>query len=195
MNILHSPPDCLAKAVAKEVGSEGIIWGDSPDPSIYARRYWPKNLLGLPVIAFSTFWTLSAAGYIDGVKGWDREPMPMLFFLWGMIFILFGAGLLFSPFWGRVRAERMYYVLTPNRAIIFERLLFLRIYVIHSHALRGFDRVSYGGDGGDIVFKRTISGSGRSRREHVIGFLGLKPYKSAEAAILRICASKDLTSR
>lgn len=156
---------------------------------MYSRRYWPNNLIGLPFSAFAVFWTLGACGYLDGWNSKTNEPAPLFVVLWGMMFVAIGLVVLFSPLWGRIRAERMYYVLTPKRALIFERLFVLKIRSIPVDALRGFERGSFGGEGGDIVFRRTITGSGRGRREEVIGFIGIDSYRDAETALLSLARS------
>jgi hypothetical protein len=94
--------------------------------------------------------------------------------------------MLLAPIIAGVKAERVYYVLTDKRAVIFEKLFTTKIISIHREALSRFERVSYGGKRGDLIFRRTVTGIGKGRREEVVGFLGLDCFREAEAALWKL---------
>ena len=174
-------PSCLEADVSRELGGEKVLWADTPGEWAYGRRYWKNALVGIPFTAFAVFWTLGASGQLEAFR--SKEPAPAFFQLWGLMFVAVGVGMLLSPLFAGVKAGRVYYVLTEKRALIFEKLLTTKITAIHRDALRGFERVSYDGKEGDIVFRRTVTGYGKGRREQIVGFLGLTSYAEAEAAL------------
>lgn len=86
---------------------ERLIWAGNPDPLRYAiGKGLVIAIVGIPFLAFSIFWVVMAA-------------MPgSLFYLFGIPFVLVGAGFVLSPFFQYWRARGVAYVLTDRRAII-----------------------------------------------------------------------------
>jgi len=181
---MNNVPTCLRETVLREIGSETVLWADGPGEWAYARRHWKTSLIGIPFTAFAVFWTLSASGRLESFR--SHRPAPPFFTLWGLMFVGFGLAMLLAPLLACFKAERVYYVLTDKRAVIFEKLFTTKIVSIHRDALPGFERVSYGDAQGDLVFRRTITGSGKRRREEVVGFLGLATVREAEASLMRL---------
>jgi hypothetical protein len=177
-------PSCLREVVSRELGAENVLWADSPGSWAYGRRYWKTSLLGIPFTAFAVFWTLGASGHLESFR--SSKPAPDFFVLWGLMFVAIGVGMLLSPLIAGCKAERVYYVLTDKRAVIFERFLTTKITSIHREGLAGFERLSYGGKQGDLVFRRTVTGTGKGRREEVVGFLGLDSFDEAEASLWKL---------
>ena len=185
---MQNLPTCLKDVVPRELGNEDVLWADSPGPWAYGRRHWKTSLLGIPFTAFAVFWTLAASGQLQGFR--SSKPAPDFFILWGLMFVAIGVGLLLSPLLASLKAERCYYVLTAKRALIFEKLITTKITSIHRDALSGFERISYGGKQGDLVFRRTVTGTGKGRREEVVGFLGLDSFHEAESALWKLLESR-----
>ena len=187
---MRNPPACLKEAVARELGIETIVWADGPGTSAYSRRYWKTSLFGIPFLAFSVFWTLGASGRLEGFRSKGGQSAPTFFILWGLMFVAIGLGLILSPVFAALKAERVYYVLTNKRAVIFEKLLTLKITSLERESLVGFERASYGDQQGDIVFRRTVIGTGKGRREQVVGFLGLDSFQEVEASLRKLLEEK-----
>src|SRR5205807_3079862 len=114
----------------------------------------------------------------------DRGKSPPPFFwLWGCMFIVIGLCILFSPAFALWKAGRVFYVVTERSAIIFERIWLLKIQSFDASGFGGFERVSRGDKGGDILFQRTIERRGKGTRVTEVGFLGLKDFAEAEQAL------------
>src|SRR4051812_46937561 len=181
MNVTSS---YLASDVAAEVGSEKVLWAASPRSWDYARHKWKSAWIGIPFTAFSIFWTWGAGGGLS-----DGKSAPTFFLLWGVMFICIGLSVLLSPFFAAWKAGRVYYVVTDRRAIIFEKVWSLKIQSFDAAAFEGFERVSRGGNAGDIIFQRKIERRGRGTNVSEVGFLGVAEFRKAEEA-LRIMALK-----
>ena len=181
---MNNIPACLQEAVSREIGAETVLWADAPGPWAYGRRHWKTSFFGIPFTAFAVFWTLGASGRLESFH--SGKPPPPFIALWGLMFVAIGITMLVAPVLAGIKAERMYYVLTDKRAIIFEKLFTTKITSIHHEALSGFERVSYDDKQGDLVFRRTITGSGKSRREEIVGFLGLASFREAEACVWKL---------
>ena len=177
---MESPPQSLSQAVARETSGLTVLWSGRPDSWGYARSQWPRALLGIPFTAFAVFWTWTAFG---GEWGRNGKPPPPFFVLWGCMFILFGLSFMLSPVYAFWKSGRVFYVVTDRGAIIFERTWALKIQSFEHPGLTGFERVSRGSQGGDLIFQRTIERRGKHTRVQEVGFIGLRDYSAAESAL------------
>jgi len=132
---MSNVPTCLRDTVSREIGAEAILWADRPGPWAYGRRHWKTSLFGIPFTAFSVFWTLGASGRLESFR--SGRPAPPFFTLWGLMFVGIGVAMLLAPLLASIKAERMYYVLTDKRAIIFEKLFTTKITSITARRSQG----------------------------------------------------------
>jgi len=104
--------------------------------------------------------------------------------LWGLMFVAIGLSMLLSPLFRALLAGRVYYAVTERRAVNFEKRLGLKIHSFHVSGFGGFERISHGGDSGDIVFWREVErGSKGGLRTTETGFMGLGNTDRAEKAL------------
>jgi len=183
---MNVPPPELAGSVATELGSEEILWAASPRSWDYARHKWKGAWIGIPFTAFSIFWTWGASGGLSGGKS-----APTFFVLWGVMFICIGLSILLSPVFAAWKASRVYYMVTPKRAIIFEKIWSLKIQSFDASSFGGFERVSSGGISGDVVFQRSIERCGKGTSVTEVGFLGLADFREAEDALRKMMESYE----
>lgn len=99
------------------------------------------------------------------------------------MFIIVGLWILLSPFFTLWKAGRVFYVVTERSAIIFERTWSLKIQSFDVSGFGGFERVSHGERGGDVLFQRTIEHRSNNTRITEVGFIGLRDYAEAEQAL------------
>ena len=182
---MQSPPASIAEAVSGELLGERVLWAASPDRWAYASRYWKTAVFGIPFAAFAIVWT-NQVSHIPAKVG---QGFAVFFPLWGLMFVLVGLSMLLSPLWAAWTAGSVYYVVTERRAIIFEKKLKLNIQSFSRSAVSGYERVSSGGAGGNIIFQRVADRSGRGTRVKEIGFIGLPEYAAAEHALNELVAS------
>lgn len=176
---MQPAPVSIADAVSRELMGERVLWAASPDRWAYASKYWKTALLGISFAAFSIFLTYEPSSVPR--KG-DYE-FTTLFPLWGLMFVALGLSMLLSPLWAAWTASDVYYVVTERRAIIFEKALKLKIHSFAPLAVAGYERISSGGPGGNIIFQRVSERSLRRTRVKEIGFIGLPEYAGAEQAL------------
>lgn len=174
----------LHRAIADEVGSEQIVWSDAPEPWGYARRSWKTALFGIP------FTTIAAVGAYFSATGVSKsgKPTPPFFVLWALIFVAIGLSMLLAPFFMAWKARRVAYVLTAKRAVIVEKVFWVKVTSYDASGLGGFERVSQGRAAGDIVFQRIIQRRGKGTQIKEVGFLGLRDFAPAESALRDIVA-------
>lgn len=177
---MESPPQFLSQAVERETSNAKILWSARPDRWGYARGRWKHALIGIPFTAFAVFWTWGASGGFSTSSG---KSAPSLFILWGCMFIIVGLWILLSPFFTLWKAGRVFYVVTEQGALIFERTWSLKIQSFDASGFGGFERVSHGERGGDVLFQRTIEHRGNNTRITEVGFIGLRDYSEAEQAL------------
>ena len=184
---MQEPPASIAEAVSRELQAERVLWAASPDRWAYASKYWKTALFGIPFASFAIFWIYQAT-HVPAAK--NAHGFAVFFPLWGLMFVLVGLSMLLSPLWAAWAAGSVYYVVTERRAIIFEKKFKLNIQSFSRAAVSGYERVSSGGPGGNIIFQRITDRSGRgATRVREIGFIGLPEYAGAEQALNKLVAS------
>lgn len=177
---MQTIPLPISDAVHKEIQGESILWAGSPSPWSYARRHWKTALFGIPFTAFAVYWTFGATR----ISGKGDSSFPWFFLLWGLMFVGFGLSMLLRPLWAAWTARSVLYVVTGQRAIIFEKPLFLKIRSFSPFVVSGYERVSHGGQSGDLIFMQVQRRGGKGRTYTVdVGFLGLTDCSIAEGAI------------
>jgi len=182
---MQQAPAILRDDVKRELAGERVLWAGVPTRWGYVARSWKTALFGIPFTAFSVFYTFEAGG----VSGKGEHAFMLFFPLWGMIFVAIGLTMLLSPLFEALAAGRTYYVVTERRSVIFERRLRLKIHSFHATGFGGFERVSRGGNGGDIVFQRNVErGSKGGARTTEVGFFGLADVFRAEKALEEMLA-------
>lgn len=181
---MPSAPASIANDVSRELSGEHVLWAASPDRWAHASRYWANALFGIPFAAFAIVWTWQA-GHIPAKHD---QGFDIFFPLWGLMFVVAGLSMLLSPLWAAWAAGSAYYVVTERRAVIFERKFRLSIRSFPRSAVAGYERVSRGGRGGNIVFQRILTSSGKSSKVREIGFIGLPDFAAAERALDKLIA-------
>ena len=165
---------------------ERISWVGTPDPKRFGMRAWPMVLFGIPWTAFALFWIAGACGFKipDFNKGFDFFP------LFGIPFVLIGLGLLTSPVWMMKKARNTAYVLTTDRAIIFEKKLATAIRSFEPEQLRNLRRTQWDDGAGDLIFERQIAVDNNQQRQQTdIGFLAIPDVKEVEAMVRELAES------
>jgi hypothetical protein len=173
--------------------SERLLWTGSPDPARWAAGGIPAMLFGIPFTLFALFWMAMAGGISFLSSGIARQTggpgfaTPFMFFpLFGLIFVAVGLGLLLSPLWAYLKAQRTIYAITDRRAITLEENAF------GSRSVRSFgpDEISLmerreNANGiGDLVFSRERYNTYRNgrHRSHLRenGFFAIPDARSVE---------------
>ena len=194
------PPTATALALARaELRSgERMTWTGQPLPGRLARKGIPPMIFGIPFTAFAIFWiTMATAGtsHMHSHGGGDGVPRAFNFFpLFGLPFLLVGLGMLTSPFWMYRRARRVVYVLTDQRAIIFDAGFWNRLTVrsFDPERLHDLRRTQNSDGSGDLVFDRQWNWNGRNGRQATdIGFLAIPDVKRIEDAVRALAAKNN----
>ena len=165
--------------------SERLIWSSSPNPTRMAKKAFPLVLFGLPWTAFAMFWMAGASGF----KAPDFSHGFGFFPLFGLPFILVGFGMLSSPYWAAKKAVSTGYVVTNERAIIFQSNLFgsVSIRSFMPNQLSEISSIQKEDGSGDLIIDKKIStDSEGSRTSTDIGFFGIQDVKSVEQMVLSL---------
>ncbi len=165
--------------------TERMQWSASPSPGRLARKCLPIVLFAIPWTAFSVFWIAGASGF----KMPDFSSGSGLFPLFGLPFLLIGIGMFASPFLAAKKARRSAYVVTNERAIIFESGFWgsISIRSFLPHQLQEIRRVQRSDGSGDLILERqlgTNNDGGRTTTE--IGFFGIPDVKSVESMVMNL---------
>lgn len=169
-------------------GDETLLWQGAPHPARMAQRHAVLSIFGACFALFGLLWMGGAAfisSLIAGVTGWKIIALAPLF---GLIFLVAGVAMLFSPLTARRRATHTIYALTNRRIIICETssARSRRVRSYRGQDLNVIERRDLADGRGDIVFRRDIyhdSEGGSSRSE--AGFFGIASAREVETLILK----------
>jgi hypothetical protein len=160
ISIAYESPE-LREALQRELRSgERLIWSGQPRPSAFARPMLPVAAFGLLFLGFAVFWTVAAAAAAWTAGNRSSAPagfdwLALLFPLFGLPFLLIGAGLVLSPLAMRRSARRTIYAVTARRAIIMRGTLLggreVRSFTIDD--LHQMSRHERRDGSGDLVFQ------------------------------------------
>lgn len=162
---------------------ERVVWFGQPIPWMFARRYVGVFLFGIFWLALLVF---LAWDFLDGdVKG--SALLPVLGFL--VPFTLAGVAMLSSPFWMRRKARRTVYLITNQRAMLFDPSLWgsMTIRTFEPARLLNLRRVQHANGAGDLIFERiwTKDSDGMNQStDH--GFLAIDDVKTVEDIIVEL---------
>ena len=157
--------------------SEKLIWADQPGPMARARTKIKVCLFGIPFTGFAIFWMSGAVG----------AGAPPLFAMFGIPFIAVGLGLILSPLWSYIEAQRwMVYAITDQRCLI------LRLFPVHKAESFGpgeitrLERTEKSDGSGNIIFSEDVK---RGRRGSYLvprGFYGITEVRRIEEEIEKL---------
>lgn len=178
---IERAPRSLADIVDKELNGERVLWAGRP-----SMRGHAVDIVSSAVffIFFSTWLVLlllvPIQFLVDEGGSWLIAAICAFSILTGI-----NLGLTIH------RARSIYFVVTPNRAIVFERKPGSRIHSFDRRVLRTAEYSPQDSQRGDIVFQRIyVVGAKSSTHLRKLGFLGLKDFRGAKAALMEIAPSE-----
>lgn len=201
------PLDLDARVRSELSSGEQLLWVGQPRPGRMARSSIPMVLFGIPWTAFAVFWTVMASGiwFAAGPAQVNQAAGPGVFFsvvfacfpLFGLPFVLVGLGMLSSPYWLYRQAQRTFYALTEQRAIIWEAGWWNSIEV-RSYGpaeLTRIGRTEFADGSGDLVFEETIridrySNGNSTARTTRHGFMGIGNVRKVEDLLRKALLAK-----
>src|SRR5205823_3679138 len=136
-----------------------LLWVGQPRRRWFMREALSSVLIGTAVTAFAVFWVSFIVWILFSKPPGKKEPpiaIRLVLPLFGLPFLLIGAGLLGTPYWLRRKARKTCYALTDRRALLFEAGVFGRKVSVHSYGperLKAIERVDYPDGTGDLVFE------------------------------------------
>ena len=185
----------LAQLVTSNLDSnEKIVWAAQPIPLKMAGQSCGGVLFGIPWTAFAVWWTVGAYIAISKQK---TTAVSYFFPLFGLPFIIFGIGMLSSPYWAARKARRTVYLITNRRAIIFESDIRNEVSIrsFEKNQLGNIVRTQNNDGSGDLILAQnwTITRKGQ-RVSNNIGFIAIRNVKEAEDRMRELADSADSKS-
>jgi len=176
---------------------EKLLWFGRPDPLRASLSTIGTFLFGIPWTAFALFWTFGAMGF--NIKNLSRMGPMSLFPLFGIPFILIGAGMLLSPVLAYLENKRTLYIITDRRAaIIAIKIKGNRtVQSYRADDIGSIEREEKADGSGDIYFVKDSDDGIRLRRpSRSVGFFGVPEVRRVEETMVialkeRIQASSD----
>jgi hypothetical protein len=167
----------LLNVVTPELRRGEIVdWVERPRPSARARSKLTTFLFGLPFFGFAIFWTHGAL-----------QSGNTYFPLFGIPFLLVGAGMVLSPVWAFIEAKYwLFYAITNQRALIIRTFPRRKVETFAPEDITRLERTTSSDGSGNIFFADELhhgrNGPYRVKR----GFYGIPEAKRVEEAILEL---------
>ncbi len=175
-------PSSLEEILRRElVPDERLVWRAVPASWSRVQASAGTFLFGIPFFAFSVFWTWGATGGFANQRASGQPGFGWFGFLWGGMFMLFGARMLLSPLWAWWVARHTLYAITDQRALLIEAPFHRTIQSFADERLATVLRRENRDGHGDIIFERQASRGSKGRTVYRdIGFFGLGDAKGVE---------------
>jgi hypothetical protein len=189
-NQLSKLPLGLKNGIQSELHtSEKVQWVGQPIAYRYALR-------ALSIVCFSLVWTALSGWILASQLGYQLPDFSVQSHWFtvaiGSVFLLIGVAFFLSPFWLMYKASQMAYVVTSDRAIIFDGTWRSRIFTYANDQLNEL-RVNQRADGsGDIVFERRFSFDESSSGKFIDrGFHAIADVRIVEPLVRNLAAGKQ----
>lgn len=167
---------------------EKLIWSDFPRSSLrHALSSLPSALFGIPFFGIAVFWTYLASEPLRKGLDFESNVSNLIFPMFGIPFILIGAGLLLSPLWAAIKARYTVYAVTDQRLIIKQTFPTSRLRSWEINHINSLTRSGPAKGPGDLFFAEDISfDSENGRTVKKVGFLGIDFPKKLEDEIRKL---------
>ncbi len=173
--------------IQKELNPKEIIkWSASPNPRAHAVSSLSLFMFAIPWTAFSIFWIAGASGFKipDFNEGFDFFP------LFGLPFLFIGIGMLLSPYFSYLKAKKILYVVTNQRAFELYCGKWKKIKNYSPGDIGNIERTEKQDGSGNLYFSTETRRTKNGSREVKVGFKGIEEVKIAESYINKLKASK-----
>ena len=151
---------------------EKAVWTQRPQPMARSKSKILVFLFGIPFFGFAVFWTHTAAQSGDA-----------LFRLFGIPYLLVGAGIMLSPVWSWVEAKNwLIYAITNQRLLIIRTFPRRRVVSFKPADITRVERTTKADGSGTPFSLKTSAGANRVAT----------PYRVAFTASVKPSASKRL---
>lgn len=167
---------------------EEIRWLGMPDPRRARRAAWPVLAFGAMFAGFAVFWMV-----IAGAIAWNQAPSPgsaevqRFLPVFGLPFLLVGAGIMSVPFFAGRRARRTLCAVTDQRALRVEVRRNVRVDSWSGTDVGEVSKELFADGTGTVHFVRTPvrtrHGAIRLVNE---GFVGVPDPRECETALLAL---------
>lgn len=148
---------------------EHVLWLAQPIRRLCVRRSLPVLFIAIPWTAIVAYWMLVTSG--AGIVA-----------LGGLPFLIGGIWMLTIPLWVLRRAGHLAYVVTDQRAVIFDSLPPQRVRSYSPEQLEEMQIRERSEGAGDIIFERV----GWSSHMSEVGFLAIPSVETVETLLRQI---------
>ena len=159
---------------------ERALWTERPSPLARARSKLTFFLFGIPFFCFAVFWIAGASQSGDAI-----------FPLFGIPFVVVGAGLLLSPVWSFWEARNwLVYAITDQRILIIRTFPRRKVESFEPSDITKLERTTKSDGSGNVIFaeeeRRGRNGTYMMPR----GFYGVPNAMQVEEAVMKLRKSE-----
>jgi hypothetical protein len=176
-------PPTLQNLLYRELArGERVLWQARPAPISLVFASGRTFLFGIPFFAFALFWTWTATHGFEGPRSSGKPGFGWFGYLWGGMFMVFGAQMLLSPLWAWWVARHTLYAVTDRRALLIEVPLGrVTVQSFSGERLLAVARRENSSGRGDLIFERVMMrGAKGSTHYRDIGFFGISDARGVE---------------
>jgi hypothetical protein len=173
-------PHELQELLDREIKGEQLKWSCQPSYSrAVMRKFWPAFFLG--VFFFGLSLSLAFVQHQKAQKG-EKVPLPRKTI--PVAGVLFGLGVMASPFYIARNAKNTVYAITNKRAIIItKRPSTTDFYSFGANKIKNMVRRIRNDGSGDLIFEKQSS---EGKTTYEIGFFGVPEVNRIEGLLAEI---------
>ena len=166
---------------------EVVKWSSRPNPMSHLAATMAIFLFAIPWTAFSIFWIAGAAGFKipDFKEGFDFFP------LFGLPFLFIGIGMLSAPLFSYLRASKIIYVITNQRAFEMYCGRSKKVINFAPDDIGTVERTEKPDGSGHLYFSSEIKHGQRGQHRIRTGFRGIQDVRTAETFINNLKSAND----
>ena len=157
---------------------ERLLWSGSPNPGRSAAQVLVATFIGIPSVGFAVFWIYTA--YHIASRSAHAPGPWALFPLFGLPFLLIGLGVMLSPLWAYLAAQRTVYAVTDQRALISSSLGARGVRAYSHDDIGELSMVERADGSGDLFFANRTMVTQRGYASQRVGFIGIPEVRSVE---------------
>jgi hypothetical protein len=164
---------------------ERLIWAGRAGAAALARSKLGKGFLGGALVVGAFPVTLLLKGDVPLAKGQNTlQLMPLVLPLVGAF--LLGLLLALEPLWAAYRARTTVYAISDRRLLIVNLFPLRQAQSFPPETLNTLECTDRADGSGDLLFRKIVTGSGRSRQTKRFGFFGLPEVRRVGDMVRRL---------
>lgn len=186
-----NPGDIELRAQSELQTGENLLWTGAPDPRRAAITSLPAALFGIPFAGFALFWMNTA---YRGTQHLARAHNSFtsgfaVFPLFGIPFLLIGAGIVLAPVWVYLKGRNGVYAVTNRRVMIITGKATRAVQSITASDIVEVNHRERPDGSGDVMIRtNAVTRTNNMTSQVTVGLFGVPNVKHVAELVMNLSA-------